>query len=142
MGYQAYHLFELTTDDIKTIGEIVDSTRIEGVTSIERIRFWSSKIESVERAALKEAGGEAHMSARAMAEAADGTLDDLFEIKSNYPENPTYDRRRRNIEEALSLRSGIVRVSSTSIVFKKLKYTTPGTEPPAIFRRLFPAFFL
>ena len=64
MGYQAYHLFKLTTDDISTVGEIVDSTRIEGVTRIDNIRFWSSKIESVERAALKEAVGEAHMSAR------------------------------------------------------------------------------
>lgn len=120
MGYQAYHLVELTTDDIKTVGEIVDSTRIEGVTRIERIRFWSSKIDSVERAALKEAVGKAHMSAKAMAEAADGFLGDLIELTTNYPENPTYDRRRRNIEEALSLRAGIVKVSSTSIVPKKV----------------------
>ena len=55
-----------------------------------------------------------------MAEAADGTLGDLIEITTNHPENPTYDRRRDNIEEALSLRPGIVRVSSTSMVPRKM----------------------
>ena len=60
------------------------------------------------------------MSTRAMAEAADGTLGDLIELTTNYPDNPNYDRRRFNFEEALSLRTGIVKVSSTSIVPKKV----------------------
>ena len=56
------------------------------------------------------------MNAKATAETADGSLGNLIELTTNYPENPTYDRRCDNIKEALYLRAGIVKVRSTSIV--------------------------
>ena len=113
LGYTALHVFHIYQNDFERIGILVDTLLDAGATNVNKIKFFSSKVDSLRQVALAKAVKTAQADAEAMANAAGGALGSLIKLTTQI------DERRRDPDiQAIALVSGVER--STSITPNKL----------------------
>jgi uncharacterized protein YggE len=66
------------------VGRVVDAALAKGANQINSLQFYSSKADSVRRAALAAAVANSRADAEALARAAGGSLGQLIEITTGY----------------------------------------------------------
>lgn len=82
-GYVARNAVRVKVRKIDLVGPAIDAALAKGSNNVSSLQFETSQIDSVRRAAMKEAVGRARADAEAMAVAAGGTLGSLIEATIN-----------------------------------------------------------
>ena len=82
-GYVARNAVRVNARKIDLVGPAIDAALAKGSNSVSSLQFETSQIDSVRRAAMKEAVGRARADAEAMAVAAGGSLGSLIEATIN-----------------------------------------------------------
>jgi uncharacterized protein YggE len=118
-GYAAMHRLRVRVRDLVMVGRILDAAVGVGMTQISEVRFYSSKADSLSKAALADAVRDARARAEIMADALGGSAGPLIELAT---ESAARIGGRNVIEEervqALSLKSGIVKVAPQEVMTK------------------------
>ena len=82
-GYVARNAVRANVRKIDLVGPAIDAALAKGSNNVSSLQFETSQIDSVRRAAMKEAVGRARADAEAMAVAAGGSLGSLIEASIN-----------------------------------------------------------
>lgn len=82
-GYVARNAVRVNVRKIDLVGPAIDAALAKGSNNVSSLQFETSQIDSVRRAAMKEAVGRARADAEAMAVAAGGSLGSLIEATIN-----------------------------------------------------------
>jgi uncharacterized protein YggE len=80
LGYIARNFVIVDVQNVSSIGTLIDAALGAGANSIGGLRYYSTRIETIRRAALESAVAHAKADAEVMARAAGGTLGGPLEI--------------------------------------------------------------
>jgi uncharacterized protein YggE len=86
-GYAVTNTVRAEVRQLDDVGRVIDAALAKGANEISSLQFYSSKADSVRRAALAVAVGSARADAEALARAAGGSLGALLELST--PERPS-----------------------------------------------------
>src|SRR5476649_1159893 len=86
-GYTVTNTVRADVRRLDDVGRIIDAALAKGANEISSLQFYSSKADSVRRAALGAAVTGARADAEALARAAGGTLGALLELSSSESPN-------------------------------------------------------
>ncbi|MFC7176247.1 SIMPL domain-containing protein [Halosegnis marinus] len=84
-GYRAYHGFQVTLDDIDTVGTVIDAAVDGGATRVENVRFTLSdeRARELRNEALNDAMTNARAQAETLADAGDLTLGGVHSVATS-----------------------------------------------------------
>lgn len=81
-GYVVTNSVRAEVRKIEDVGGVIDAALVKGANEVTSLQFFSSKADSIRRAALSAAVTDARAQAEVLARAAGGTLGALLEISS------------------------------------------------------------
>jgi len=85
-GYNAMNVVEVTTDDLQSVGKIVDAAMASGANEIQRLDFTVKNPETARAEALRRAAREAQANAQAMAGALGLKLGHVIQLEQTSPQ--------------------------------------------------------
>ena len=90
-GYTVTNTVRVDVRKLDDIGRFIDASLAKGANNIAGLQFFSSKADSVRRAALATAITNARADAEAMARAAGGSLGQLLELSTEAAPRPIFE---------------------------------------------------
>lgn len=100
-GYTVTNTVNVDVHRIDDVGKVIDAALGKGANEISSLQFFSSKADSVRRAAMAVAVANARADAEVLARAAGGSLGQLLELSTSAPIRPM-------VAMAMSLKAGRV----------------------------------
>jgi uncharacterized protein YggE len=94
-GYVVSNTVRADVRRIEDVARAIDASLAKGANSISSLQFYSSKADSVRRAAMTIAVANARADADALARAAGGSLGPLLELTTSFAPAPRYDMAMR-----------------------------------------------
>ena len=87
-GYTVTNTVNVDVRRIDDVGKVIDAALGRGANEISSLRFFSSKADSVRRAAMAAAVADARADAEVLARSAGGSLGSLLELSTGSPVRP------------------------------------------------------
>ncbi len=81
-GYTAFNMVDVTVEDVKKVGQIIDTAIDAGADNVSSLRFGREDLTSIHREALKKAYENAEDQAETLASAAGKSLGTLISVRT------------------------------------------------------------